>query len=80
VNGKAVPLLRADYLLRAVPVEAGVSMIDLRYSAHYRFGDVALPAVVANDFSDAVMLLAWIVAGVALNARGVKGGNRALFG
>lgn len=62
VNGHAVPLLRGDYVLRAVAVPAGTSTVTMRYVAHY----LGLPAVVVCLFSDGVMLAAWIVAGVAL--------------
>jgi hypothetical protein len=58
VNGKPAPLLRADYLLRAVEVPPGESTVTLRYVAHYRFG-VPLPVILTNDFSDAIMLLAF---------------------
>ncbi len=58
VNGKPAPLLRADYLLRAVEVPPGESTITLRYVAHYRLG-LTLPVILTNDFSDAVMLLAF---------------------
>jgi hypothetical protein len=75
VNGKSTDLLRADYLLRAVAVDAGVSTIDLRYDAHYRVAGLAVPTVVANDFSDEVMLLAWLVAAIALG-RGRRGSRR----
>lgn len=66
INGNAADLLRADYLLRAVAVDAGISTIDLRYDAHYRVAGLVVPTVVANDFSDAVMLLAWLIAAIAL--------------
>ena len=66
INGKPADLLRADYLLRAVAVDAGISTINLRYEAHYRVAGFALPTIVANDFSDAVMLLAWLIAAIAL--------------
>jgi hypothetical protein len=66
VNGKHAPLLRADYLLRAVAVEPGTSNIKLRYVAHYRLGSLALPVVATNNFCDAAMLLTWIVAAIAL--------------
>jgi hypothetical protein len=56
LNDQPAPLLRADYLLRAIAVPPGPSHIELRYSAHYRLGRLAIPAIFANDFSDAVML------------------------
>ena len=66
VNGRAAELLRADYLLRAVHVDAGASTISLRYIAHYRVGGLDLPVELVNCFCDAAMLAAWIVASVAL--------------
>ena len=66
VNGHAAPVLRADFLLRAVPVPAGASSVVLTYTAHYRMAGMEFPAEAVNDFSDAVMLGAWLVAGVAL--------------
>jgi hypothetical protein len=69
VNGARTPLLRADYLLRALPVAAGKSEIVLRYVAHYRVAGLRIPVVAMNLFSDGVMLAAWIVAGVALGWR-----------
>jgi hypothetical protein len=85
VNDKPAPILRADFLLRAVPVPAGDSAVKLAYSAHYRVGGLRLPCVAVNLFSDAVMLGAWVVAGVALRRRRSSGGPetsrvRALFG
>jgi uncharacterized membrane protein YfhO len=70
VNGKPAPVLRADFMLRAVPVPAGVSQVALTYNAHYRIGVMRLPCVAVNLFSDGVMLGAWVVAGVALRRRG----------
>ena len=66
VNGHAVPLLRADYILRAVAIPAGKSSIMLRYVAHDHVAGWALPAVAVNNFSDGAMLAAWLVAGLAL--------------
>jgi hypothetical protein len=62
VNGKPAPLLRADYVMRAVAVPAGDSTISLRYVAHYG----PLPVTTASLFSDGAMLAAWIIAGLAL--------------
>jgi hypothetical protein len=66
LNGRPAPLLRADYLLRAIAVPAGVSAVTLDYVAHYRIGGLKLPVVVMNLVSDVAMLVAWIVAGLAL--------------
>lgn len=66
LNGHDAPLLRADYLLRAVAVPAGASTIRLHYVAHYHLGGSILPAAVVNEFCDAAMLLAWLVGGIAL--------------
>jgi hypothetical protein len=74
LNGRAVPLLRADYLLRAVAVPAGVSSVVLDYVAHYRMAGLDLPVEATNLFCDAAMLAAWVVAGVALwRRRGMDG-------
>ena len=73
VNGKPAPVLRADFMLRAVPVPAGASRVVLTYDAHYRIGGMRLPCVAVNLFSDAVMLGAWVVAGVALWRRRATG-------
>jgi hypothetical protein len=72
VNGQPAPVLRADFMLRAVPVPAGASQVVLDYDAHYRVGGLRLPCVAVNLFSDGVMLGAWVVAGVALWRRPVK--------
>jgi uncharacterized membrane protein YfhO len=66
VNGRPAPVLRADFMLRAVAVPAGTSQVVLDYTAHYRVGGLRLPCVAVNLFSDGVMLGAWVVAGVAL--------------
>ena len=66
VNGVPTPVLRADYMLRAVPVPAGSSTLTMRYVAHYHVMGVKLAAEAVNDFSDGTMLAAWIVAGVVL--------------
>jgi hypothetical protein len=62
VNGKDVPLLRANYVMRAVAVPPGTSTVTMHYVA--RFGGV--PVVAVCLFSDGAMLAAWIVAGLAL--------------
>jgi len=66
VNGQTVPLLRADYILRAVAVPAGESKITMHYAANYHVGRLSLPTVIMNNFSDGVMLGAWLIAGLAL--------------
>jgi hypothetical protein len=66
VNSQDAPLLRADYVLRAIAVPAGESTVTLRYVAHY--GPVT--ALAASLFSDGAMLAAWIVAGLALWRKG----------
>lgn len=69
VNGRPAPVLRADFMLRAVPVPAGDSKVVLTYNAHYRVGGMRMPCVAVNLFSDAVMLGAWVVAWGALRRR-----------
>ena len=66
VNGHDVPLLRADYLLRAVAIPAGQSTIAMHYVAHYHLAGLKLPAELMNNLSDVAMLAAWLVAGLAL--------------
>jgi hypothetical protein len=66
VDGHDTPLLRADYMLRAVPVPEGNSSVVLDYIAHYRLAGLHLPVVAVNETCDALMLASWIVAGVAL--------------
>jgi hypothetical protein len=78
VNGKAAPLLKADYLLRAVPVPKGSSTVTMHYASRYHYGEIlgqlthlklgdgSVSAEALNDFCDAAMLAAWIVAGAAL--------------
>jgi hypothetical protein len=72
LNDRPVPMLRADYLLRAVAVPAGPSHVELLYSAHYRIGRVAIPTTVANDFSDAVMLAAFVLGTFLVTRRGLR--------
>jgi hypothetical protein len=69
LNGHEAPLLRADYIMRAIAVPAGLSRISMRYVAHYRVAGLNLSAEAVNNFSDGLMLLAWIVAGLALRGR-----------
>jgi hypothetical protein len=66
VNGRKAELLRADYMLRAVHVDGGLSAVSLNYVAHYRVGALSLPVETTNYFCDGAMLLAWLVAGVGL--------------
>jgi hypothetical protein len=66
VNNVSMPLLRADYMLRAIPISAGSSTITMRYVAHYHVVGMKLPAEVVNDFSDGTMIAAWVVAGIVL--------------
>jgi len=66
VNGHNAPLLRADYILRAVQVPMGASTIALRYVAHYHVAGLNLPAEAMNTLSDGAMLAAWLIAGFAL--------------
>ena len=72
LNGNPAPLLRADYLLRAVAVPAGPSTVTLHYVAHYRVAGLNLPVIATNDFSDALMLLAFLT-GAFLIRRESKG-------
>jgi hypothetical protein len=69
VNGQPATLLRADYILRAVPVPPGASAVTMQYTAHYHPAGLHLPAQAVNDFSDASMLAAWLIALVALVRR-----------
>ena len=62
VNGQDAPLLRADYVMRAIAVPTGTSTVAMRYVAHYG----PLPVGAVSLFSDGAMLAAWIVAGLAL--------------
>jgi len=66
LNGRDVPLLRADYILRAVAVPAGFSDITLHYVAHYHIAGLSLKAEMVSYFSDGAMLAAWLIAGYAL--------------
>jgi hypothetical protein len=62
LNGQEAPLLRADYVMRAIAVPAGQSTIEMQYVAHY--GPV--PVVAVSLFSDGAMLAAWIFSLLAL--------------
>ncbi|MCE0483774.1 MAG: YfhO family protein [Methylacidiphilales bacterium] len=64
VNGRPAQLLRADYIMRAVQVQPGHSTISMHYAARYNL--VGLPVEWVNNFSDGVMIAAWIIAGFAL--------------
>jgi hypothetical protein len=69
IDGRAVALLRADYIFRAVAVPAGRSRVTLHYAAHYRVAGLSLPTIVVNDGCDGVMLASWIGAGFLLRRR-----------
>jgi len=69
VNGHDVPLLRADYIMRAVAIPAGLSKITMRYASHYQVGGLNLSAKVMSNFSDGVMLASWLIAGFVLLRR-----------
>jgi hypothetical protein len=73
VNGRNVPLLRVDYIMRAVVIPAGWSKIVMRYVAHYRVAGLKLPAEAVNNLSDGAMLAAWLIAGFALGVRRPRG-------
>jgi len=66
VNGQDAPLLRADYVMRAVTVPTGISTVTLHYVAHYEVAGCDVPAVAVSLFSDGAMLAAWIVSLLAL--------------
>ncbi|MCE0498961.1 MAG: YfhO family protein [Methylacidiphilales bacterium] len=86
VDGKPAELLKADDILRAVRVPQGDSEVVMRYATRYHFGailrqmtglnlgDASVSAEWLNNFCDAAMLAAWIVAGVAIwrSRRGEK--------
>jgi hypothetical protein len=61
LNGHAAPILRADYLLRAVAVPAGHSHLALHYVSTYHLGALHAPTVVVNSFCDVAMIAAWLV-------------------
>jgi hypothetical protein len=65
VDGQTVPLMRADYVLRAVPVLAGESSITMRYVPRYGI----VPVETVSLSSDGAMIAAWIVAGLALRRK-----------
>ncbi len=72
VDGRPAPVLRADFIFRAVPVPAGKSTVTLNYAAHYRVAGLAWPAALVNDLSDGAMLAAWLVAGFFLWRRDAR--------
>jgi hypothetical protein len=70
INDQPAPLLRADYVFRAVALPPGTAHVAFHYALHYRVGPLAIPALVLNLLCDGVMLLGWIGAGVALRRAG----------
>jgi len=60
LNGRDVPLLRADWLMRAIAVPPGESTIAMRYVAHYRVAGLVLSADKMALFSDGFMLVVWV--------------------
>jgi hypothetical protein len=69
INGHTAPLLRADYILRAIAIPPGSSSIVLHYSAHYHIAGLNLPADVMGNLSDGAMLAAWITAWITLRRK-----------
>jgi hypothetical protein len=66
IDGHPAPLLRADYILRAIAVPAGPSDVTLDYVAHYHIAGHNLPVLATNIFCDLFMLSTWLIAGIAL--------------
>jgi hypothetical protein len=66
VNGHDAELLRADYILRAVPVPPGDSTVTMNYVAHYHVAGLTPSVGPINELSDGAMVAAWLVAGFAL--------------
>ena len=66
MDGRVVPLLRADYFLRAVAVPSGGSTVSMRYTAHYRLAGITLPVEAVNLTCDLALLMAGLVAAIAL--------------
>ncbi len=66
VDGHPAPVLRADFMLRAIQVPTGSSKVVLTYRGHYRVAGLQLPCLAVNLFSDGIMLASFLVAGVAL--------------
>jgi len=85
VNGQTVAMYRADYIMRAIPIKQGHSIITLHYvaqyhvgemikqMAHINLGDFKWPVVAVNNFSDGAMLAAWLIAGFALRRKKLEG-------
>jgi len=69
VDGRPARLLRADYIMRAVQIPPGDSTITMHYVAHYHVAGLDLPVEIINNFSDASMLAAWLIAGFALRKK-----------
>ena len=78
VNGRPAPLLRADFILRAVQVPPGASTITMRYVSRYHvgpiirqmtginLGNITLSASLVGALCDGAMLAAWLIAGLAI--------------
>ena len=69
VDGDDGTPLRADYIMRAVPVSRGDLTITMHYVAHYHVAGLKLPAETMNNLSDGAMLAAWLIAGFALRRK-----------
>jgi hypothetical protein len=69
VDGKPAPVLRADYIFRAVPVPSGDSTVQMRYVAHYRVAGLALNAEAVTLLSDGAMVAGWLVIFFALRRK-----------
>jgi uncharacterized membrane protein YfhO len=72
VDGKPAVLLLADYIMRAVAVPPGESVVTMRYATHYDLLGCRVSARAMNCVSDFAMIGAWIVAGIALRRRATK--------
>jgi hypothetical protein len=66
LNGRDTPMLRANFIMRAIAVPPGESTVTLHYVPHYRLNGFVFPANTVALFSDLVMLAAWVIAGLAL--------------
>ena len=75
IDGHPAPLLRADYILRAIAVPPGPSDVTLDYVAHYHVAGCNLPVLATNTFCDLFMLATWLVAGWLLRP-GTRGKSR----